>query len=432
MLDISYIRENTDIVKQAAKAKGSDVDIDELLKLDVERRDLIGDVEVKRQQRNELADGMKQNPPTPELIEQGRALKEAVAELEQKLESTEQKYNALLKAVPNIYSSDTPVGTSEDENIVLRTVGQAPEFAFEPKDHMTIGVAKDWIDKERAVKMSGARFAFLKGDLALMQFALIQYGMSVMANEEVIAKVAADNNLDVSTKPFVPVLPPMMMRTEPYEATSRLKPDEVTFKLANDDLWLIGSAEHTLCAYYMGETLLHEDLPIRYAGYSSSFRREVGSAGKDTNGILRMHHFDKLEMESFSAADKSLDEHYLMIALQEYLMSQLGLHFEVMLKCTFDMGAPNFRGVDINTWVPTQKQFRETHSADYMTDYQARGLKTKYVDNAGNRQFVHTNDATAFAVGRTLLAIIENYQTADGDVIVPEVLRPFMGGKERI
>jgi len=266
----------------------------------------------------------------------------------------------------------------------------------------------------------------------MLQNALMQFALSVLTNQETLRQIADGAGLDVSDKPFIPVAPPLMMRTDAYEATARLKPDDVTFKLANDDLWLIGSAEHSLCAYYMNETLKAEELPVRFAGYSTSFRREVGSAGQDTTGILRMHHFDKMEMESFTDAETSRNEHEFMIAIQEYLMQQLGLSYQIVLKCTFDMGAPNLRGVDVETWMPSQKLYRETHSADYMGDYQARGLKTKYVKEDGNKEFAHTNDATAFAAGRTLIAIIENYQTAEGDVIVPEKLRPFMGGKEKI
>ncbi len=432
MLDISYIRENTDKVKQAAKAKGVDVDIDKLLELDVQRRDLIGEVEAKRQTHNDLSAQSGKGAPEAAQIEQGKALKAEVSGIEDKLNKIEAEYSELLRTVPNVHTDDTPVGDSEAGNVVLKTVGDVPKFDFEVKDHMQIGVAKDWIDKERASKVSGARFAYLKGDLVLLQFALLQYGLSVLTNEDTLKKIAADNNLDVSTKPFTPVLPPVMMRTKPYEATGRLKPNDVTFKLADDDLWLTASAEHTLCSYFMGETLKHEDLPIRFAGYSTAFRREVGSAGQDTAGILRMHQFDKLEVESFTDAESSHAEHEFMIAIQEYLMQQLELPYHVLLKCTFDVGVPNLRGVDIETWIPSQNTYRETHTADYIGGYQARGLKTKYVNSAGEKAFAHNNDATAFAAGRTLLAIIENYQTAEGDVTVPEVLRPFMGGRDKI
>jgi seryl-tRNA synthetase len=432
MLDISFIRQNTDRVRQSAKAKGVDVDIDKLLSLDEARRELIGRVEAKRQERNDLADSLKSGAPSADQIEQGKTLKLAVAELESELEKVETEYHTILLSVPNVHTEDTPVGSSEDENVELKKVGEIPSFDFAVKDHMEIGIAKDWIDKERASKVSGARFAYLKGDLVVLQFALFQFAMSVLTDENTLKKIADGAGLEVSTKPFVPALPPMMMRTKPYEASARLKPDDVTFKLANDDLWLIGSAEHSLCAYFMNETLPEAELPVRFAGYSTSFRREVGSAGQDTAGILRMHHFDKVEMESFTTAETSRDEHEFMIVIQEYLMQQLGVAYRVLLKCTFDVGGPNLRGVDIESWVPSQNVYRETHSADFIGDYQARGLKTKYQKSDGEKEFAHTNDATAFAMGRTLIAIIENYQTAEGDVVVPEVLRPFMAGKEKI
>jgi seryl-tRNA synthetase len=219
-----------------------------------------------------------------------------------------------------------------------------------------------------------------------------------------------------------------MMRTKAYEATSRLKPDDITFRLANDDLWLTGSSEHSMCAYYMNDTIDASELPVRFVGYSPAFRREVGSAGKDTRGILRVHQFNKLEMESFTSAETSRDEHEFMIAIQEYLMQQLELPYQVMLKCTFDMGGPNARGVDIETWMPGQKAYRETHSADYITDYQTRGLNTKIKTSEGSRELAHTNDATALA-DRTLIAIIENFQNEDGSVNVPKVLQPYMNGK---
>jgi len=323
-------------------------------------------------------------------------------------------------------SEDTPIGDSEDQNEILRKVGDKPEFDFEPKAHWEM---PQYVEQERAAKISGARFAFVQAGMAQLQLALMNWGMTQLSDPDVIAQIVDNAGLNVSKKPFTAMLPPVMMRTKPYEATSRLKPDDVTFRLANDDLWLVGSSEHSMCAYYMNDTIPTEQLPVRFVGYSPAFRREVGSAGQDTRGILRVHQFNKLEMESFTTPETSRDEHEFMIAVQEYINQQLGLHYQVILKCTFDMGGPNVRGVDIETWMPGQKKYRETHSADYIGDYQTRGLNTKYKDEAGQRQLAHTNDATALA-DRTLIAIIENYQQADGSIRVPDVLRPFMGGKE--
>ncbi|HUC20006.1 MAG TPA: aminoacyl--tRNA ligase-related protein, partial [Candidatus Polarisedimenticolaceae bacterium] len=287
--------------------------------------------------------------------------------------------------------------------------------------------ANDWIDKERAAKVSGSRFAYIKGSLVRLQFALMQYGLNVLTDETKLAEIAEAAGLKVSAKPFVPVLPPPMIRTDVYEATGRLNGAEVTYKLEDDDLWLNGSAEHSLCAMYQNEILPEADLPIRYVGYATSFRREAGTYGKDMEGIFRMHHFDKMEMESFTTADVGLDEHLFMIAIQEYLMQQLGLPYQVIMKSTADIGKPNARGVDINTWLPGQDKYRETHSADFISDYQTRALQTRVRRESGV-ELAHTNDATAYAMGRTLIAIIENYQTKDGKVRVPDVLQPAYGG----
>jgi seryl-tRNA synthetase len=223
-----------------------------------------------------------------------------------------------------------------------------------------------------------------------------------------------------------------MLRTEPYVASARLNAEEVTYKIEQDDLWLNASAEHTLCTMYWNEVLPEEMLPIRYIGYSTSFRREAGTYGKDMEGIMRLHQFDKLEMEVFSNAETGLSEHLLLIAIQEYLVQQLNLPYQVLQKCTADIGKPNARGVDIEIWLPGQGQYRETHTADYMTDYQSRDLKIRAKFKDDKTQLVHTNDATAFALGRIMVAILENYQTADGHVNIPEVLLPYMNGKVQI
>lgn len=325
-----------------------------------------------------------------------------------------------------------PVGDSEEENVIEKTVGEPRQFDFEPRDDEQLGNMKGLMDKQRAAKISGSRFAYLKGDLVLLQFAIIQFVMATLGDENTIKKLIDENGLNLSAKPFTPVLPPAMLRTEPYEASARLDAEEVTYKIEQDDLWLNASAEHTLCTMYWNEVLPEESLPIRYIGYSTSFRREAGTYGKDSEGIFRMHQFDKLEMEIFSTAEAGPDEHKLQIAIQEYLVQQLGLPYRLVRKCTADIGKPNASGVDIDCWMPAQKAYRETHTADYMTDYQARDLKIRVKRDDGTNQLVHTNDATAFALGRIIKAIIENNQQADGSIMVPEVLRPYMGGKESI
>ena len=251
-------------------------------------------------------------------------------------------------------------------------------------------------------------------------------------SEEVIARIVRENNLTVSTKPFVPVLPPLMMKTEPYDAMDRLEPREDRYKIEGEDLWLQGSAEHVLGSMHAGEIFDEKQMPIRYLGYATSFRGEAGTYGKDMEGIIRMHQFDKLEMESFSTGDTSHEEHLLFSAIQEYLMQQLEIPYQKLQKCTFDIGKPNAKGSDIEAWLPGQGKYRETHTADYMTDYQSRRLQTRVRRADGSLELIHTNDATAFALGRLMVAIIENYQNEDMTVTIPEVLRPYMGGKERI
>ncbi len=426
MLDIQFIRDNTDIVKEKSKQKGYDADIDALLRADSERSELIQKIEDLRGERNALNTQAKGQKPSDEAIEKGKQLRLAIEKLEEKLAPVDEKFFRHLRAVPNMPAEDVPVGNSEDQNTVIKTVGQKPKFDFMAKNHWEIGEQHDLIDKKRATKIAGARFAYLKGDLVRLQLALMQFGIETLSNEAVIKKIIKGNNLKLSSKPFVPVLPPAVAKTEVFEATGRLNREEQTYKLADDDLWLNASAEHTLAPMYYDEILDEKDLPIRYVGFTTAFRREAGSYGKDTEGILRLHQFDKLEMESFGTPESSLDEHLFMVAVQEYLMTKLGLPYQVILKCTADIGGPNARGVDINTWMPGQDAYRETHTADYMSDYQARGMKTRVRRADGKVEFVHNNDATAFAMGRTMIAIMENYQTKEGGFRIPEALKPYL------
>jgi seryl-tRNA synthetase len=430
MLDIQFIRENPELVAEKSAQKGYDIDVRQLLGFDGERRDLLKKVENYRRERNEHSDQIKGQKPSEEQIKKGREMRDTLADLEHKLENIEKEFEVLLKAVPNMPLGDVPVGQTEDENVITKQVGDKPHFDFQPKLHHELAESKDWIDKERAAKIAGSRFAYLKGDLVRLQFAIIQWVIQTLGDEQIIQKLIEENDLHISAKPFTPVLPPAVLRTEPYAASARLNAEEVTYQLAQDDLWLNASAEHTLCTMYWNEVLPVDMLPIRYIGYSTSFRREAGTYGKDTDGIFRMHQFDKLEMEVFSTPEDGLEEHLLQIAIQEYLVSQLKLPYQVLQKCTFDIGKPNARGVDIETWLPGQNKYRETHTADFMTDYQARDLKIRYKRDDGTTQLVNTNDATAFALGRIMIAIMENYQTADGNVDIPEVLKPFIAGSE--
>ncbi|HPR09925.1 serine--tRNA ligase [Candidatus Saccharibacteria bacterium] len=433
MLDIQFIRDNPELVQRKTEEKGyKNINIAELLRLDEQRRGLLTEVEDLRAQRNILTAEMKGQKPSPEQIEQGKKLRERVTEGETKLRELDGQYWLALKAVPNVSLDIVPVGASEDENVVIRTYGEKPEFDFTPKNHWEIAEAKGWLDKERAAKIAGNRFVYLKGDLVLLEFALWQHGLNTLTNPEKLRAIITGAGLqNVSDKPFTPVLPPAMARTEVYQATGRLNKEEQTYKIEGEDLWLNASAEHTLSPMYIDEILPEVELPIRLVGYTTAFRREAGTYGKDTEGFLRLHQFNKLEMESFTTAETSFEEHLFLVAIQEHLMQTLGLHHQVLEKCTADIGLPNVKGVDLNVWLPGQGQYRETHTADYITDYQARPMKTRVRRTDGTIELVHTNDATAFSQ-RPLIAIIENFQTPEGDVIVPEVLRPYMGGRERI
>lgn len=431
MLDIRFIRDNPDLVQQAARNKGYEVSIAELLEIDDDRRELQQQVEALRERRNANATSMKGGKPDQATIDEGKQIKIELAEREGYLGNADVSFLKLLKQVPNMPYGDVPVGASEDENVEVKVVGEKPDFAFGPKNHYEIAGAKGWLDKERAAKVAGSRFAYVMGDMVMLQQAIIQFVMNSLTNEATLKEIVASAGLDVSTRPFVPVLPPLMIKTEPYDQMDRLQPSDDRYKIEGEELWLQGSAEHVLGSMHAGETFAAHQLPLRYLGFATSFRKEAGTYGKDMEGIIRMHQFDKLEMESFTTAADSFNEHLFFVAIQEYLLQQLKLPYHVLQKCTADIGKPNARGIDLEVWLPGQGKYRETHTADYMTDYQARRLNTR-VRTAEGLELIHTNDATAFALGRAMVAIIENYQTAEGDVRVPEVLQPYLAGREII
>ncbi len=430
MLDLKFIRENAEEVQANAQNKGYDVSISELISLDDERRAVLKVVDDLRERRNQNASKMKGGRPEQSLIDEGKQIKSELAEHEPRLAELEARVLALQKAVPNMTFADVPLGKSEDDNVVAKVVGEPTQFSFEPRNHFQIAEQRGWIDKERAAKVAGSRFAYLKGDLVQLQFAIVQFVMTALSDENTLKQIADEAGLEgVSLKPFTPILPPFMIRTDLYDAMDRLEPRDDRYKLEGDDLWLQGSAEHVMGSMHAGEIIDEADLPIRYVGYATSFRREAGTYGKDMEGILRMHQFDKLELESFTTGDAGLDEHYLFVAIQEYLLNALQIPYQVIQKCTADIGKPNARGIDMEAWLPGQGKYRETHTADYMTDYQTRRLQTRVRLESGELELAHTNDATAFALGRIMIAIIENNQQEDGTVVVPEVLRPYLGGR---
>lgn len=443
MLDINFIREHPDVVRRTIENKKSTVDVDELLKLDGEYRELKQKLEALERKRNEnartlptLATGKVpldvESADQETIKKHGQDIRQQILTRKKRFTAVETRREELLLALPNIPTPDTPVGSNEADNLVVRTVGKKPVFNFAPQEHWQLGKDLDIFDNERAAKISGSRFTYLKGDGALLEFALLQYALSVLTSRQTLARILEKASMDLSSIPFVPVVPPELIKPEVMHKMARLEPREERYHVPNDDLYLIGSAEHALGALHMDETLEESQLPVRYVGFSSAFRREAGSYGKDVHGILRMHQFDKLEIESFTLADQSLQEQDFVVALQEHLLQSLGLPYQVVLICTGDMGAPDARQIDLETWFPGQGRYRETHTSDLVTDYQARRLHTKVRRASGRSEFVHMNDATVFAIGRMLAVILENYQRPDGSVEIPTVLRPFLGGRAAI
>lgn len=430
MLDIKFIRENPSLVQKSADHKGIKVNIDHLLEIDAKYRELQQEVQKLRQERNAHTSQIK-GKPTEEQLEKGRHIKDRVEKAEHALSAVKEELEMELLKVPNIPAKDVPEGKDESDNVEIRKWGEPKKFDFQVRDHIELGEIIGGIDVEYAAKVSGARFNYLKGDVALLEFALVNYTFSVLTNEKTLREIAEKVEKGYCAKPFVPVVPPVMIKPDVFRKMARIDPEEERYYLPKDDMFLIGSAEHTLGPLHIDETILEKDLPIRYVGFSTAFRREAGSYGKDTRGILRVHQFDKIEMETFTLPQDSLKEQDFIIAIQEYLMQSLEIPHRVMMICAGDMGGPDARQVDIESWIPSQNKYRETHTSDLMTDYQSRRLQTRVRRKDGSTEFVHMNDATAFAIGRTIIAIVENYQQEDGSVVIPEVLRKYIG-KDRI
>jgi seryl-tRNA synthetase len=421
MLDINLLRREPEKVKEAIRTKNADPGlVDKFLELDEAWRRVTAELEKLRAEQNRLSQRRE--------VEAAKANKEKIKAAEEKLSELETRRREVWEKIPNLPSQDTPIGKDETGNRVLRQVGKPREFDFEPRDHMALGEKLGLIDTRRAAQVSGTRFGYLMGEAALLEFALIWYALETLTDESVLKSIAQSVKPDYNPKPFLPVIPPVLIRPEVFNKMARLYPNpEDKYYLPQDDLYLIGSAEHTLGPLHMDETLAENDLPRRYVGFSTAFRREAGSYGKDTRGILRVHQFDKVEMESFVLPEDGIYEQNFFVAIQEYLMRSLELPYQVVITSTGDQGDPDARHVDIETWLPGEGRYRETHSADYMTDYQARRLNTKVKRASGKTEFVHMNDATVFAIGRTLIAILENYQTREGKVEIPKVLQKYVG-----
>ena len=430
MLDVKFIRENADRVKKTLTDKNSEgtVDIDILLKTDAEIQGLTSQLELVRRERNELDKKIKTEKDQnirSSLISQNTELKRKLKGLEDKMTPLKTQFDELMLLVPNVTFPKMPVGKGESENVVLKTWGEPKRFDFTPRDHVELGEALDLIEIKKAGDVSGSRFYYLKNEAVLMQFGLIQLVMETLTSEEKLRPIA--DKIGVSAKTFTPVIPPVLMKPEIMKRMDRLDPIDDRYQTTEDGLMLIGSAEHTLGPLHMDEVLLEDNLPLRYIGCSTAFRRESGTYGKDTKGIFRVHQFDKLEMESFTTPDTGEKEQEFLVAIQESLVQQLGIPYQLIQICTGDTGKPDYNQYDINCWLPAQGKYRETHTSDYMTDFQSRRLNIRYKAKGGDKKFVYMNDATAFAVSRTLIAILENYQQKDGSVLVPEVLQRYVG-----
>lgn len=431
MLDIKLIRENPEEIKKKVALKGTEPAlVDDLLDIDNRRRELILKIEENQSALNKHSKeiALFHGQQKIDAINEASSVSEKIKQIKPELEKANEEYKKILYSIPNVPSDDTPIGPDESGNVAVKKVGEPKKFDFQPKEHWQLGEELDIIDVARATKVSGSRFNYLKGKLALLEFALIQYAYSILTDEEKLKEIAETAGLkNVSTKPFIPIVPPVFIKPEPFEKMARIEPRDERYYIQSDDLFLIGSAEHTLGSMHMDETLDESELPIRYAGFSPAFRREAGSYGKDMKGIIRVHQFDKLELESFTSSDKSAEEQDFIVAIQEYLIGSLGLPYQLVKICTGDMGGPDARQIDIETWLPGQNCYRETNTSDMNTDYQARRLNTRVKKEDGKSEFVHMNDATAYAIGRTLIAVMENYQQKDGSIKVPEVLQKYCG-----
>ena len=408
MLDVKLIRENPDLVKKGIeKKKASPQLVDEFLTLDTRWRMLSNDIDALRNKHKGISSDRD--------IEAGRRNKVMIKELESERAEVAEKRDATLEKFPNLPFEDVPVGRDESANKVVRQVGEKPNFPFAPKDYLALAKSLDLIDIEKAGEVAGTRFGYLKNEAVLLEFALVQLAMQKLVK-----------------KGFTPVVPPVMVRPEVMKGMgkSQFINDKDAFYLPEDNLYLAGSSEHTIGPIHMNEVIDEKDLPRRYVGFSTCFRREAGSYGKDTKGIIRVHQFDKIEMLSFTKPEESEKEHALLLGIQEELMQELGLPYQVVEISTGDMTFADARQFDIETWVPSENRYRETQSVSNTTDFQARGINTKYKKLSGKTEFVHMLNGTAFAIGRILVAIIENYQTRDQKIEVPKALRDYVGKKE--
>jgi seryl-tRNA synthetase len=430
MIDPKFLLKNLEIVKENCKKRNVDIDLDKIVMIKKE----INKLTKERDELKHLLNLGSKKRPTEAEIKKLKEVKEKIKNIEEKLDSLKKEFDSLIRKIPNLVFDDVPVGKDENDNVVLKEVGEKTKFDlpagrqdFKPKDHLTIGEKLDIIDVKRASKISGSRFGYLKGKGALLEIALLKFVFDNLTDKNVIEKIIKENNLDVKVKEFIPIIPPVMIKPEIMQGLGYIDSGDIeVFKIPEDNLVLVGTAEHSIVPIFKDEILDEKDLPIRFLGFSTCFRREAGSYGKDVRGILRVHQFDKMEMVSFTKKEDSRKEHRFILAIEEYLMKKLNLPYRVMRICTGDMAHPNAEQFDIETWIPSENKYRETHSTSNTTDFQARRLNIK-IKRKNGTEFAHIINGTAFAIGRIIIAIIENYQTKEGFVRIPKELIKYTG-----
>ena len=420
MLDLKLIRSDPERIKAALARRGAAERVDELLALDSRRRELLPEIEGAQAERKTLSkqigEAKQRGGDAASEMEAVQGLKETIEAGKTELEKVEADLERVAAALPNLPDPDSPEGTTEEDAVVLREVGERPSFDFEPRDHLEIGTELGLIDMETAAQLSGSRFAYIKGDLVLLELALVRYAIDVVRGEG-----------------HEPVIPPVLVREEALHGTGFLPGDrDQIYEIPKDELFLVGTSEVSLAAMHAGQILEAEQLPLRYAGFSPCFRREAGAAGRDTRGIFRVHQFDKVEMFSFVEPSQSAAEHERLLAIEERILTELEIPYRVVNVAAGDLGAPAAKKYDCEAWIPSQNRYRELTSCSNTTDYQARRLSCRYrpADNEAP-QAVHTLNGTAVAVGRTMIALIENRQDGGGGFTLPNTLHPY-GAPEKI
>jgi seryl-tRNA synthetase len=422
MLDLKAIRSEPERFKQALARRGAAERVDELLALDARRRRLLPEVESAQAERKTLSKQVGERKQAGEDAEAERlmatvqVLKERIESGKGELEEVDDKLGELALSLPNVPDPDAPEGMTEDDAVVLREVGERPEFDFEPRDHLEIGTDLDLIDMEAGARLSGSRFAYLKGDLVMLELALVRFAIETVRSEG-----------------HEPVVPPVLVREEALEGTGFLPGDrDQIYEIPKDELFLTGTSEVALAGLHADEILAADALPLRYCAFSTCFRREAGAAGRDTRGIFRVHQFDKVEMFSFVEPGTSREEHERLLAIEEQILGELEIPYRVVNVAVGDLGDPAAKKYDCEAWIPSQGRYRELTSCSNTTDYQARRLGARYRPAEGEApQPVHTLNGTACAVGRTIIALIENRQESDGSFTLPNILHPY-GAPERI